>query len=494
MTAAATRAISISQAFCTARSVAAEIFATFKPTLDVLAPDEREKECEAAIRYAAHLIAGADVSESSHAEVAKRSLTECLQRSLRYVAPDNVVEFPGRAERRTALSLLPIINGDDLLAKSAVQVWFLVTNMIQGRKVNLLMGEDGSGKSYLTLQLAFAKATGGEWLGFKLQRGPVIFYTAEEEIGDLKVRLRAIAKTVGVENPDLSDLHLIPMGGEETAVLGEPSPSGKIQMTKLLRSLVYHIETIKPKLVILDPLNEVFDGDELKRVQARQFVGLLRPIAATHDLAIVVTGHPSVTGVRERTGTSGSTGWSAVMRGRLYLEKVKAEDGVTDTGERMLTIMKLSGGQRPSPIDLVTGEGGVLVRRRAPTVAGGKIDFDAIMAEAERPKKEFLELLGKLTKQNINVSPSPNATNYAPKIMVKREDHVGRTRKSRIAELEQAMNELLDEDRIENQRYGAKCRGTYRLVAAPGEVDAVEQDSSDLEVCVSPQNQDVSAA
>jgi hypothetical protein len=190
MTATA-QAITISQAFRTARSVADDALASFKPALDMLEPDICERECETAIRYAARVVADADVSESSHAEVAKRALTECLQRSLRYVAPGNILQFPGGGsdvaarERRTALSLLPIINGDDLLAKSAVQVWLLVANMIQGRKVNLIMGEDG-GKSFLALQLAFAKATGGEWLGFKLERGPVIFYTAEEEIGDLK--------------------------------------------------------------------------------------------------------------------------------------------------------------------------------------------------------------------------------------------------------------------------------------------------------------------
>ena len=56
------------------------------------------------------------------------------------------MKFPGVGpkaaqgeDRQTALSLLPIVNGNDLLAKSAAQVWFVVLNMIQGRKVNLLV-------------------------------------------------------------------------------------------------------------------------------------------------------------------------------------------------------------------------------------------------------------------------------------------------------------------------------------------------------------------
>jgi hypothetical protein len=77
MTAAtAIHAITVPQAFGVVRKVAPEIFASFKPTLAKLSQDTRDKECEAAIRYAADLVADADASESSHAEAAKRALTE----------------------------------------------------------------------------------------------------------------------------------------------------------------------------------------------------------------------------------------------------------------------------------------------------------------------------------------------------------------------------------------------------------------------------------
>ena len=343
-------------------------------------------------------------------------------------------------------------------------MWFLVLNMIQGRKVNLLMGEDGAGKSFLMLQLAVAVATGGYWLGFKMKKGQVVFYTAEEEVGDLKVRLMAIANSLGVENLDLSNLHSIPMGGEETAVLGAPVSGGKIEATELWACLVNSIETIKPKLVIIDPLNEVFDGDELKRVQARQFVGLMRPIAAKHDLAIVVTGHPSKTGVNERTGTSGSTGWSAVFRARMYLEKIL--DNVTDTGQRMLISKKLTGGERSSDIKLMTGEGGVLFRESGTVVAGGKLDLAAVLAEVERPKQAFLDLLAKVTKHGMAVSPNSRAGNYAPKEFVEREGGGGKI--ERIRKYKQVMLDLIDEGRLANEHDGPPSRGKMKLVAASG--------------------------
>jgi archaellum biogenesis ATPase FlaH len=222
--------------------------------------------------------------------------------------------------------LLPIVSGAALLEKNLPPPAFLVPNMFQRRKANLLMGEDGAGKSFLMLQLAVAVASGTKWLGMDVERGPAVFYTAEEEDRDLDVRLRAVCAHMGVSAAQLNDLHLIPMGGAASSVLGELSGFGggekKIQGTKLWRSLMANIATIKPELVIIDPLNEVFDGDELKRTQARQFVGLLRPVAAEYDSTIIVTGHPSVMGVRTGGGTSGSTGWSAVFRSRTYLKKV----------------------------------------------------------------------------------------------------------------------------------------------------------------------------
>jgi hypothetical protein len=135
----------------------------------------------------------------------------------------------------------------------------------------------------------------------------------------------------------------------------------------------------------------------------------------------------------------------------------------------------------------------VLLRKPTPVRETGKLDLATIMAEVERPKQEFLELLAKLTKQNTNVSASPNATNYAPKVMVKRERVFSREKKRRVTELETAMNDLLDEGRIENQQYGPKCRNTFKLVGLPRrKPKEIVDDNLDVEMCVSPQNENVS--
>jgi hypothetical protein len=326
------------------------------------------------------------------------------------------VEAPKPSADRELHDLLPVVSGAALLEKNLPAPAFLVPNMFQRRKANLLMGEDGAGKSFLMLQLAVAVASGTKWLGMEVESGPAVFYTAEEEDRDLDARLRAVCAHMGVSAAQLQDLHLIPMGGALSSVLGEPGDDRKIRGTKLWRSLISRIEAIKPALVIIDPLNEVFDGDELKRVQARQFVGLMRPVAAEHDLAIIVTGHPSQMGVHTGSGTSGSTGWSAVFRSRTYLKKIKDKDDVTDTGDRELLTMKLSGADRSEPIALSTGRGGVLVR------GADHVEFniggpDIVISDDD---KAFLEKMRKHITPFQQLSLRPKSFDYAAKVLGKR--------------------------------------------------------------------------
>jgi RecA-family ATPase len=123
---------------------------------------------------------------------------------------------------------------------------------------------------------------------------------------------------------------------------------------------------IKPVLIAIDPLAEVFDGDEIKRNLVKKFVGLLRPIIADRRTALVIAYHPSLTGLANRTGSSGSTGWRAAYRGNIWIEKDLDEDPTIDTGKRTLHVMKVTEGTPNRKINLRFSEGGVLVREDEP--------------------------------------------------------------------------------------------------------------------------------
>ena len=179
--------------------------------------------------------------------------------------------------------------------------------MIPDRTVTIVAGDGGDGKTTLMLQLAAAMASGRPWLGYSPEPAPVTFLSAEDDLDELHRRLAMIAVSLDVALSDLSDLHLIPLAGRN-AVMGAPQgKTGIVNATAVFHGLGALAQRIKPRLVVLDALADVFGGEENARAQARQFIGLLRGLAIDHNLAVALIAHPSLTGISSGSGTSGST-------------------------------------------------------------------------------------------------------------------------------------------------------------------------------------------
>ena len=184
---------------------------------------------------------------------------------------------------------------------------WIVEHMIPDKTVTLLSGDGGVGKSLLVKQLALGVSTTALWIGLATERGPVVFVSAEDDMDELHRRVVAIANAQGIDIADLVDLHFVPLAGSD-AVMGAPeAKTAIIRETSIWRGLVAIVERIKPKLVILDTLADVFAGNEIARQEARQFVGILRGLAIKYELAVVLLAHPSLSGMASGAGTSGST-------------------------------------------------------------------------------------------------------------------------------------------------------------------------------------------
>ena len=202
---------------------------------------------------------------------------------------------------------LPLVCAASFAGKPVPERRWIVRDMIPDKTVTLVSGDGGVGKSLLIGQLGIAVATGREWIGTLPERGPVVFVSAEDDLDELHRRVVAIANAQGIDIADLVDLHFVPLAGSD-AVMG--APEGKaaiIRETSIWRGLVAIVERIKPKLVILDTLADVFAGNEIASQEARQFVGILRGLAIKYELAVVLLAHPSLSGMASGAGTSGST-------------------------------------------------------------------------------------------------------------------------------------------------------------------------------------------
>jgi RecA-family ATPase len=331
-----------------------------------------------------------------------------------------------------------------------------VRDLIPRRNVFLLSGEGAAGKTLLMLQLGTAHALGKDWIGTLPEPGPFLYLGAEDDIDELHRRLDDILKHYGADFPDLRDrVHLLSYAGEDAVLACTNYKAGIVTPTPLFERFFKAAVEIKPVLIGIDTSADVFAGSEIDRSQVRQFVGLLRKIAIQANAAVVVTTHPSLTGINSGTGLSGSTAWHNTVRARAYLTTMKTDkDEEPDPSLRMLEFKKNNYGPVARSIAL-RWENGVY----KPVAGVGS--FDRLAAE-RHAETVFLTLLSKLNSQNRNLSPNYGST-FAPTIFAREPEAKGLG----TTALKDAMSRLFEKNQIHTELVGPPSHQRTRLKIGP---------------------------
>jgi RecA-family ATPase len=325
-----------------------------------------------------------------------------------------------------------------------------VLNRIPMRNVTLFSGEGAVGKSIVSLQLSVAHVLGKDWLGAMPELGPALVVACEDDADELHRRLYQIVEYYGGSFADLKDLYVLSLAGQD-ALLATPNGSGLIKPTKLFHQLNTAACDTRSKLIVLDNSADIFGGNENDRAQVRQFIGILRGLAIAANAGVLLTSHPSLTGMASGTGLSGSTAWNASVRSRLYMKRATTEkDEEPDPDLRVIEVMKSNYGPVGETIT-VRWKDGVFV----PVAPMGTLDKLA----AERAAEDlFLKLLDRFQDQGRNVSDKPAANNYAPKMFATDPDGKGRRK-----DLASAMARLFTARKIKVETYGRPSRLFTRL-------------------------------
>ena len=227
---------------------------------------------------------------------------------------------------RPAIDALPMVSAASFAGQKPPAMSDAVFGLIPSRIVVTLNGDGAVGKSLLALQLCIASVSGTPWLGLQVQQGPCLFITAEDEIDECHRRINAICTADGIDIERLGNLNIVSLVGKD-ALLAVPDRQRVLQTTDMFARLEKTIEIVRPAIVGLDTLADVFGGDEISRPQARKFITLLRGLCRRYDTTIMLLAHPSLAGMASGTGSSGSTGWNNSVRHRQYLTRVLSTDG-----------------------------------------------------------------------------------------------------------------------------------------------------------------------
>jgi RecA-family ATPase len=353
------------------------------------------------------------------------------------------------------LPLTPFINIATWEDHAVPRRQWIVRDRIPASSVTLLSGEGSVGKSILSLQLATATMLGRDWINTMPEQGPVIVVCCEDDEHELHRRLDLIRQHYGVAFTDFKDMHLLSLAGQET-LMAVPDRNGLIQPTKLFASIHEAACDIKPQLIVLDNAADIYGGSENDRAEVRQFIGILRHMAIASGAGVLLTSHPSLTGISSGTGLSGSTAWNASVRSRLYFKRATTEkDEEPDPDLRVLVVMKANYGPIGETVNL-RWKNGLFVP------VGGVTNLEKLAAE-QATEHLFLSLLNRFNTQNRNLSDKSSANNYAPAMFAKEKE--AREAGVKKAAIETAMRNLFAADKIRLELYGPRSKTASRLVS-----------------------------
>lgn len=207
---------------------------------------------------------------------------------------------------------LPVVRASELDVVPPEERW-LVEGLWGRGDVGILGGQPKSFKSFFALQVAVAVASGKPCLGrFQVpEAGCVLLFAAEDALHTVRYRLQGICTQVGVELKDL-DLWVI------------VAPVVRLDRIEDCQALAHTVESLRPKLMILDPFVRLHTVDENASAAIAPLLAVLRALQRTHGCAILVVHHARKSGApRAGQALRGSSEFHAWGDVTLFLKRVK---------------------------------------------------------------------------------------------------------------------------------------------------------------------------
>ncbi len=215
--------------------------------------------------------------------------------------------------------LLPVQPAHQLPVRTEAQRW-LVTGLWLEQAVGVLGGEPKCCKSFLALDIAVSVASGAACLrNFPVPTaGRVLLYAAEDALHIVRRRLEGICAAAQVRFQDL-DVQVI------------TAPTVRLDLPVDRERLERTVETLKPRLLVLDPFVRLHRIDENSSGEVAPLLAYLRELQRRHTISVLVVHHAKKGGARIRAGQAlrGSSEFHAWGDSNLYLRRMENEFTLT---------------------------------------------------------------------------------------------------------------------------------------------------------------------
>jgi len=205
-------------------------------------------------------------------------------------------ESPSEVPSDEEVEELPWVDLDSLMLYAERPEW-LVEDIWMEKNVGWIAGEGKSYKSVLSLDLALSVASGTPFLGeYKVKGvGPVLMVQEEDPIWRVAHRIQTMAAHKNITGMEVSakDDDLI-LNIKKTNVPLYVSCGGRLTFGDATKmdSLERAIDSVRPKMIILDPMFMMSIGiDEFKAGDITSVLNVLKNWRNTYECAIAVVHH-----------------------------------------------------------------------------------------------------------------------------------------------------------------------------------------------------------
>ncbi len=252
----------------------------------------------------------------------------------------------------------------------------------------MLGGAPETAKSWLALEMATAVAAGIPCLGrFDVRRpGPTLVYLAEDALPMVRQRIAALCHARGLELDKL-DLHVI------------TTPTLRLDNEDDFRRLVATVETVGPRLLVLDPFVRLHTADENRAGEVSAILGRLRALQRGLHTAILIVHHARkiTAGMSPGQALRGSTDFYAWVDSLLYLERGRR-------GLRLAVEHRAAPAIDPVYVELDASTPHLRIVEPAEVDRGPNLD-DRVLAEIDRAEGPLrrTELRGRVAVNNARL-------------------------------------------------------------------------------------------
>ena len=391
------------------------------------------------------------------------------------------------AKRETPNMPLPKLPGiadlSDWANSKAPDRDFVISGWIIRGACGLLSGQEGVGKSLLAQQMATCAAMGLPFLGLEIAQTPAVYITCEDPVDELWRRQEDINRSLGITMADLQGrLMLVSLKGQLSNELALFDAQGRISVTERYQQIEETVKNFGAGLIFLDNAAHFFTGNENARHDVATFLGLLERLSEIVNGAVILLAHPNKQHAQgNKTGNeySGSTGWSAHVRNRLFLDWAQkdAEGNYLGDDGRMLRKSKANYGKKGEEINFRWHDWSFVRDEDLPPSVAAQLRE---VGRANFENECFLACLRQRLVERRAVSELASST-YAPKVFATMPEAKGCTKE----QLTEAMNRLFRTKEIE--------RGYLWVVKGEGKsVHGLREVGKDLPTAASTVSDDLS--